>query len=198
VVVDLGAIAKGYAVDRVAERLRAREIPTGAMISGRSSIVFWGTPPGEDRWRVEVDDPRDPDEVLRALRVEPGAVSSSGSSEKRLVRGGREYGHVMDPRSGHPARGVNGVTAWTPSALLGDVLSTTVFVRGAPALESGGPVEKLLRGWSAEAAASAGTEARASVLLLQENPRVWGGLDLRTWHFGRPGFEEEPHSAADR
>jgi thiamine biosynthesis lipoprotein len=185
VVLDLGAIAKGYAVDRVAERLRALGIPAGAVISGRSSIVFWGAPPGDDRWRVEVDDPGDADEILRALRVEPGAVSSSGSSERRLVRDGREYGHVMDPRSGRPARGVIGVTAWTPTALLGDVLSTAVLVRGGEALEEGGVAERLIRGWGPE-------PHRASVLLLEENPRVWGGMDVRVWHSGRPGFEKEP------
>ncbi len=183
---DLGAIAKGYAVDVVAERLKALGIPSGAVIAGRSSAAVWGEPPSGDAWRFEVVHPSDPDRSLRTLYVEPGAVSTSSASERKFVRGGREYGHVIDPRTGAPARGVKCATVWTESALLGDVLSTTLFILGREALEEGGAAQRLLERWGGTAG------PRASVLLALENPRVWGGLELLERHFGAPGFRSQP------
>jgi thiamine biosynthesis lipoprotein len=182
--VDLGGIAKGYAVDRVARDLRARGIPVGAVISGRSSVVVWGAPPGEERWRFEVVHPSDPEEILAELRVEPGAISSSATDERRFERGGVEYGHIVDPRTGHPARGVRAVTVWTETALLGDVLSTTLFVLGREALAPGGAAERLVRLWHGGEG-----EPRASFLLALENQRLWGGIELVRHAVGLPAFE---------
>lgn len=179
---DLGGIAKGYAVDRCVSLLGSRGIPVAALVAGRSSIALRGLPPGEDLWRVEVVHPTEPDEVYRTIRVEPGVVSSSGTTERRFFRGGREYGHVLDPRTGRPARGVRGVTIWTRSALLGDVLSTALFVLGRDALVAGGVVDTLVRRWCAP-----GEEPRATVLLLVENPGLWGGIELVVHAVGRPG-----------
>jgi len=181
---DLGGIAKGYAVDFLADLLREREIPVGAVISGRSSVVTWGSPPDGDRWRFEVVDPSDAEEALRTLLVEPGAVSTSSASERRFLRGGREYGHVMNPRTGSPARGVKAVTVWTETALMGDVLSTTLFVLGREGLVEHGAAERLVRKWHGGPGAP-----RASFLLVVENPAVWGGFDVVLHHIGKPGFE---------
>jgi thiamine biosynthesis lipoprotein len=182
VALDLGGIAKGYAVDRCRSLLGNRGIPAGALVAGRSSVALWGSPPGEDRWRVEVVHPLEPGEVYRTILVEPGVVSSSGTTTRRFFQGGREYGHLLDPRTGRQARGVRGVTTWTRSALLGDVLSTALFVLGRDALVAGGVVETLVRRWCAP-----GEEPRATVLLLEDNSRVWGGIDLVVQEFGRPG-----------
>ena len=66
----------------------------------------------------------------------PGAVSSSGAYERCVRIGGEEYGHVIDPRTGRPARtDVLGATVWTRTALLGDVLSTVLYLLGREALE---------------------------------------------------------------
>lgn len=181
--VDLGGIAKGHAVDAVAGGLRARGIPVGAVISGRSSIVVWGAPPGEDLWRFDVVHPSDPEETLAELRVEPGAVSSSAADERRFERGGVAYGHVLDPRTGRPARGVRAVTVWTETALLGDVLSTALFILGREGLAPGGPAERLVRLWHVGEG-----EPRASFLLALANPHVWGGLEVVRHAIGRPGF----------
>jgi thiamine biosynthesis lipoprotein len=181
---DLGGMGKGHALDVVAGMLKARGIPVGAVISGRSSILTWGTAAGEDRWRFEVVDPRDPGETLRVLRVEPGAVSSSGAYERFFRRRGKTYGHVLDPRTGLPARGVLGVTVWTETALLGDVISTALFVLGREGCRPGGPAERLVRAWSP-------AEARASVLLAEEDTSAWGGLRIEEFHYGRRAFEAE-------
>ncbi|MBI4602247.1 MAG: FAD:protein FMN transferase, partial [Planctomycetes bacterium] len=187
VMVDLGGIGKGYAVDRVARGLRDRGIEAGAVISGRSSIVAWGRPPGEDRWALDVVHPEDPEEALGTILAEPGAISSSGAYARRFVRGGKEYGHVLDPRTGRPARKIRGCTVWTESAVLGDVLSTALFVLGREAFESGGCAARLAEAWVPPDGA-----ARVSALLVEEDPGVWGGLRTGCFHIGEPAFTLAP------
>ncbi len=182
--VDLGAIGKGHAVDVLTSRLQERRRGSGLFISGRSSIACWGAPPGETGWRFEVVHPEGEDEPLGVIMAEPGSISTSGSYARRFVRGWREYGHVIDPRTGKPAGGMKSVTVWTPSAVLGDVLSTALLVLGSGALEPHGPVEKLTRAW-----ARACEEARASILYAEVDPSRWGGLRIGTFHLGRPGFK---------
>jgi thiamine biosynthesis lipoprotein len=173
--IDLGGIGKGYAADAMAERLKARGVPFGAVIAGRSSVVVWGAPPGEDRWRFEVVHPEAEGEALAEIAAEPGAVTSSGAYGRRFFRGGAEYGHVLDPRTGRPARGAKSVTVWTEAAAQGEILSTALLVLGEEAaawvrgLEGrGGP--------------------RASALLALEAPGVWGGIRIEAVHAGPPGF----------
>jgi thiamine biosynthesis lipoprotein len=180
---DLGAIGKGYVADRAADLLQARGIAAGAVLSGRSSIVAWGLPPGEEGWRVELAHPEDPGGSLATLVAEPGAISSSGAYERRIRAGAREYGHVLDPRSGRPVERLKGATIWSPSALLGDVLSTALFVLGREALEPGGAVEKLARAWSGP-----GEEPRVSALIAESDPGAWGGVRSESFFLGRPGW----------
>lgn len=182
--IDLGAIGKGYAVDAVASSLKARGIDTGLFISGRSSIVAWGSPPDGEGWRFEIVHPLGEDTPLAEIEAEPGSLSTSGAYARRFVQGGKEYGHLLDPRTGRPAQPMKSVTVWTRSAVLGDVLSTALFVLGARALEPGGAVERLARAWTPP-----GEEPRASVLYAREDTSVWGGLRTGTFHLGAPGFK---------
>jgi thiamine biosynthesis lipoprotein len=183
---DLGAIGKGYAVDAVARLARKHGVPLGAVTSGRSSVLTWGIPPGEDGWRFEVVHPDEPGDALARLEVEPGAMSSSSASERRFFQGGSEYGHVIDPRTGRPARASRSATAWTRTAVLGDVLTTAVYVAGKEALSPGGAAEKLAAAWC-----EPGEEPRASVLLVEEDPGTWGGLRTESWFVGRQGWKAE-------
>ena len=181
--VDLGGIGKGYAVDAMGSLLKDRGMEAGAVISGRSSVLTWGAPPGEEQWEFDAVHPDDGDETVASLQVEPGVVSSSAASERRFVVRGTEYGHVLDPRTGRPARTLKGVTVWTQSALLGDVLSTTLFVLGKEALGSLGCARRLAEEWKSGDAA-----ARVSMLLCGEDPGLWGGLRVDAFHIGSPGF----------
>jgi thiamine biosynthesis lipoprotein len=129
---DLGGIGKGYIIDQAVRVLREAGVESGAFLSGRSSLVFWGRPAADERWRVGVSDPRDADRVCFEFEVEGGAVSSSSASERSFELNGAIYGHVLDPRTGRPVhhRGL-GVTVWTPDAMVGDVASTALFVLGS-------------------------------------------------------------------
>jgi thiamine biosynthesis lipoprotein len=173
--IDLGGIGKGYAVDAMAERLRERGIPFGAVIAGRSSVAVWGAPRGEERWRFEVVHPEVEGEALAEIAAEPGAVSSSGAYGRRFFHGGKEYGHVLDPRTGRPARGARSVTVWTEAAVLGEVLSTALYVMGAEATS-------WIRGFPGRGG------PRVSALLALEDPGVWGGIRIETVHTANPGF----------
>lgn len=181
--IDLGAIGKGYAADQVAALLQEKGVEKGAMLSGRSTVLTWGLPQDEPGWQVEICHPRDEDETLCRLEMQPGALSSSSAAERFLRSGGKTYGHILDPRSGLPTETIEGATIWTRQALLGDVLSTVLFILGREALGEGGCIEELVRAWT-----PAGEEPRASILLAEKNPGSWGGVSWETFHIGEPGF----------
>lgn len=127
---DLGGIAKGYAVDKVVALLR-REQVTAALVSAGGSTVFGlGAPPGQDGWDVEVQDPVDPSDVALTLRLRNRALSVSGTSEKSFERDGVTYSHIMDPRVGRPVQGLLSVAVLADSGTAGDALDNAFFVQG--------------------------------------------------------------------
>lgn len=129
---DLGGIAKGYAVDRVARLLRQRGVPAALISAGGSSIYGIGAPPGQDAWEVAIQDPVDPRKVARTVRIRDRAVSVSGSAGKSFESEGVIYSHIMDPRTGRPAQGTLSVTVLTTRATAGDALDNALFVLGWP------------------------------------------------------------------
>ncbi|MAM46715.1 MAG: FAD:protein FMN transferase [Planctomycetota bacterium] len=180
---DLGAIGKGYAADRISSLLEEKGVETGAMLSGRSTVLTWGLPPGEKTWQVEVCHPGNRDEALCRLSMQPGALSSSSAAERFLRAKGKTYGHILDPRDGLPTETIEGATIWTRQAALGDILSTTLFILGRDALGEGGCVEQLVKAWTPP-----GEEPRASIILAEKDSRSWGGIGWETFYIGEPGF----------
>jgi thiamine biosynthesis lipoprotein len=127
---DLGGIAKGYAVDRVAELLRRRHVAAALISAGGSTIYALGTPPGANSWEVELQDPIDSRKSAFAIRLKDRALSVAGSSEKAFEAAGVRYSHLMDPRTGRPAQGVLSVAVLTGSGTAGDALDNAFFVLG--------------------------------------------------------------------
>jgi thiamine biosynthesis lipoprotein len=126
---DLGGIAKGFALDLARRALRHPAIRAGTIDLG-GNVRLFGRPPGGDRWRVEIVDPLRRDGVVGAFLLDSGAVATSGSYEHYVVVGGRRYGHLIDPRTGSPARGVLSATAVGPLGEWSDGLSATLFLLG--------------------------------------------------------------------
>jgi len=126
--VDLGAIAKGYAVDRAAGVLRRAGIESAAINAG-GDILLIGERDGRP-WRIGVQHPRNPDRQLATLELAGAAVVTSGDYERFFERDGVRYHHIFDPRTGYPAGRCQSVTVVAPSAALADALSTAVFVLG--------------------------------------------------------------------
>ena len=122
---DLGAIGKGFAVDRAVERLREEGYTQGWVNAG-GTVRFLGS---WDR-PVSVCDPRQPDRAMLRLAVEEGAISTSANYERGWRIGERWYGHLLDPRTGWPASPCASVTVLAPFAALADALSTACFVLG--------------------------------------------------------------------
>lgn len=127
---DLGGIAKGYAVDRAAALLRARGVPAALISAGGSTIYALGAPPGRAAWMVTVQDPVVARHAALTFQLTDRALSVAGRSEKSFVSGGVTYSHIMDPRSGRPAQGVLSVAVLAPSGTDGDALDDAFFVLG--------------------------------------------------------------------
>ncbi len=129
-VVDLGGIAKGYAVDVCCDLLRAGGARAFAVNLGGNMRCF-GEPQAGRPWRIGVRDPFDGERTLGALDLHDGmSVSTSGNYERFVEIDGRRYAHIIDPRTGRPVEGMAGVTVVAPSAAAADALSTALFVLG--------------------------------------------------------------------
>jgi thiamine biosynthesis lipoprotein len=131
--IDLGGIAKGYAVDVAAETLAAHGI-TDALVDLSGNMVALGHPPASNGWRIGIRDPRD--RIRYFARITLGdreAISTSGQYEQFVAQDGRRYGHILDPRTGRPAEGLISVTVVSPTALHCDTWDTPLFVLGLEA-----------------------------------------------------------------
>ncbi len=125
--VSFGAIGKGYALDLMATRLRVHRIRRALISAGHSSVLALG---GSGRgWPIDVR-PRLANRIVGRLWLTEGAVGTSGAGEQFFEIDGERYGHVIDPRSGRPARGVLGVTVVTSTAASADALSTAFLIGG--------------------------------------------------------------------
>lgn len=136
---DLGSIAKGYAVDRAVKVLRSYGIHNAFISAGGSSIYGMGAPPGHPGWSVRLRDPSgrvQPEVILR-----DASVSTSEQFVTSLIDVG-EFGHIIDPVTGRPLhRSFTTVSVVTRSAMAADGLSTTLFLMGP---EAGGQLVRAL------------------------------------------------------
>ena len=127
---DLGGIAKGYAVDRVVDLLRREHVAAALVSAGGSTIYALGAPPGRDAWDVDIQDPVDSDRIALTVPLKDRALSVSGRSEKSFERDGVVYSHIMDPRTARPVQGILGVAVLTSTGTAGDALDDALFVQG--------------------------------------------------------------------
>ncbi len=130
--INLGSIGKGYAVDRMAERLReSEEIPAFLVHGGHSSIYAHGTPDGDPRgWAVGLKHPWDDERRLGQVWLRDRALGTSAATFRHLEYNGRKLGHNLDPRSGWPAEGIASATVLAPTAAEADALATAFFILG--------------------------------------------------------------------
>ncbi|MCM1374146.1 MAG: FAD:protein FMN transferase [Muribaculum sp.] len=129
---DLGAVGKGIACDRVREYLRGQPQIVGAVVAVGGSVVTYGQKPDGSSWKVAIMHPREEGSYLGILSLTgEQCVSTSGDYERYVVVDGERYHHILDPSSGYPARnGLCSVTIVCDSGLLADALSTACFVLG--------------------------------------------------------------------
>lgn len=123
---DVGAIAKGYAVEMIARHLEARGI-TGYVINVGGNVRTIGKKPSGDDWIVGIEDPFGGDGYLAYLALSGESLVTSGSYQRYYVVDGKRYHHIIDPETLMPAEGFVSVSVLTKDSALGDALSTALF-----------------------------------------------------------------------
>jgi thiamine biosynthesis lipoprotein len=130
-VLDLGAVAKGMAIDLAARELRPHE---NFAIDAGGDLYLAGCGPGGSPWSVGIRHPRLDRQLIDALRVSNMAVCTSGDYERESPAGIdpalTRNRHILDPQRGAPVDGVASVTVLAPTAMVADALATAAFVLG--------------------------------------------------------------------
>jgi len=134
---DLGGIAKGYAIDKAIEAAQGCGA-IGAMVDIGGDVRCIGLPPeGKDNWLIGLQDPNSAIEgidgggLLLVLKIKNEAVATSGDYQQFVLIEGKRYGHIMDRRTGTSAEGLSSVTIIADNATDADALATSASVMGA-------------------------------------------------------------------
>lgn len=129
--IDFGAIAKGYASDKIKEIFLSADV-SGGVINLGGNITVFGTNKNKDAFAVGITDPTDPSKICAAVYVNEESVITSGAYQRYFEYDGEIYHHIISPFDGYPAQNdVASVTVISRDAALADALSTAAFVAGS-------------------------------------------------------------------
>lgn len=124
--IDVGAIAKGYALDLAAERMKAAGA-TCALIDVGGDLVAVGTQANGGPWRIGVQHPFQSGLIIK-LALTDCAVATSGNQQRFNLIEGRRYSHIVDPRTGRPVQQAPSVTVIAPDGITADTWATVFSV----------------------------------------------------------------------
>jgi len=128
IAVDLGGIAKGFAVDLACDVLNKGGIKNYIVNAGGDLFVAGRLP--SRLWRIGLQDPENAHGIIATLSVSGMAIATSGDYEQYFIKDGVRYHHILSPSTGYPARGLHSVTILAPSTMEADALATALFVMG--------------------------------------------------------------------
>ena len=177
--IDLGAIAKGYAIDQAIEAMQAVGA-VGAMVDAGGDIMCWGEPqPGKDKWVVGLQNPTKADQVglmasvMLVLKLDNMAVATSGDYQRFEMIEGKKYSHIIDRNKAAASEGLTSVTVICEKAVDADALATSVSVlgveKGLKLIESRDSTEAILiESTSSELIKSSGVDKYILENYLQE------------------------------
>ncbi len=131
--VDLGGVAKGYAIDRAADVLGQGGV-AGGLVDVGGDLVCFGRPTAGEFWPVDVKNPFAPGRLAQ-IRIRNGAVATSGNYARYVNIAGKRYSHIVDPRTGRPTEAAQSVTVLAPTAVTADIWATALSVLGPQGLE---------------------------------------------------------------
>ncbi len=127
---DLGGIAKGYAVDKAIAILKSHGVQS-ALVNAGGDVRVIGRRPDGNPWRIGVLHPRKPDAVIAKLALTDwDTMETSGDYQRYIMRDGVRYAHILDPRTGRQPRQLASVTVVLSSSADGDIFTTALFVLG--------------------------------------------------------------------
>jgi len=127
---DLGGIAKGYAVDMAIQTLRQNGVSSGMVDLGGNIRCFGAGPGRGGAWLIGVQDPRNDEKIILTLRLNDMAAATSGDYRRVAVVNGKPYSHIINPKTAQSVSELSGVTVIAASAMQADALSTAVSVLG--------------------------------------------------------------------
>jgi len=127
--IDLGGIAKGYAVDRAFELVKSLGYKN-LIINAGGDLRVGGTK-NKQPWSIGIQNPRESQKILARISVSDMAVATSGDYEKYFIYQGKRYHHIFNPKDGFPTDDCQSVTIITKDCITADGLATAVFVLGA-------------------------------------------------------------------
>ena len=127
--IGFGAIGKGYAADKAKELLMKQGFISG-IVNASGDMSVWGRKPNGESWKVAIKNPLSKEKSFALLSIEDQAVVTSGDYEKYIELNGERYSHIINPKTGYPAKGIISATVFALKAELADALATAVFVMG--------------------------------------------------------------------
>ena len=136
--INLGAIGKGDALDRLANKLRSSGVSDFLIHGGNSSVIAVGDqqPGSGDGWSVGIAHPTKPSRRIGGIRLRDQSLATSGSGKQFFHHRGRRYGHVIDPRTGQTAGDLLSLTVIGTTAASTDACATGWFVAGSEFVKS--------------------------------------------------------------
>lgn len=132
--IDLGGIAKKWAIDRAADAMKLPGI-TGGLVNVGGDIRIFGEPKGRGKWQVGIKNPFEKEELTATMSVAACSVCTSGNYERFVVIEGKKYSHIVDARTGKTADAVPSVTVYGPTAVEAGVWGTSLSVLGPEGLK---------------------------------------------------------------
>lgn len=127
---DFGAIADGYAADEVVKILKKHGIKSAIINMGGDLYCLGGNPLAKE-WSIGIRNPDDKNKIIATLGIKNMAVATSGNYENFYIYGGKEYTHIIDPRTGYTIRNnLRSVTVLADDCTTADALATAIFVLG--------------------------------------------------------------------
>ncbi|MCX6166333.1 MAG: FAD:protein FMN transferase, partial [Ignavibacteriae bacterium] len=127
--IDLGGIAKGYALDTAVEILRKRGV-NDFLINGGGDIYASGRKANGEKWVVGIKDPRNNENLVASMEVENTGVCTSGDYERFEIINGKRYHHIFNPKTGYPSETSQSGTVILNNCEYGVVLSKMLFITG--------------------------------------------------------------------
>jgi thiamine biosynthesis lipoprotein len=159
--INLGGVAKGYIVSKAAFALEKSGVTRAIIHAGGDMTVFQKD--GKKPFTIGIQHPREK-KLLGEAYVYNGAIATSGDYERFFIKDGVRYHHILDPKTGFPSMGTQGVTLIAKDPTIGDALSTAVFVlgpeKGMALIEKLEGVEGVIMGEDGSVRVSSGFEGK--------------------------------------